>query len=73
MTERHDIAGRAWYRNPEVWFLAIVLVMSLVLRTRLVGIDRIVRWDEPDYLTLGRHLITGQGYSVSGRIDVHYP
>ena len=73
MTERHDIAGRAWYRNPEVWFLAIVLVMSLVLRTRLVGIDRIVRWDEPDYLTLGRHLITGQGYTVSGRVDVHYP
>jgi len=73
MVEGNRAVQRPWYRNPETWFLVGILVVSLLLRLRLVGIDRIVRWDEPDYLTLGRHLITGQGYSVSGRVDVHYP
>ena len=73
MAEANRVNARPWFRNRELWFLVGVLVVSLTLRARLVSIDRIVRWDEPDYLTLGRHLITGQGYSVSGRVDVHYP
>ena len=51
--------------------LAIVMA-SVVLRVALLRTDRIVRWDEPDYLILGKHLFTGQGYTVSGRPELHY-
>ena len=57
MAEANRVNARPWFRNRELWFLVGVLVVSLTLRARLVSIDRIVRWDEPDYLTLGRHQI----------------
>jgi 4-amino-4-deoxy-L-arabinose transferase-like glycosyltransferase len=59
-------------RNPEFWALLGLVIASLTLRTALVRIDRIVRWDEPDYLILGRNLFTGRGYTVSGRPELHY-
>jgi 4-amino-4-deoxy-L-arabinose transferase-like glycosyltransferase len=49
-----------------------MVIASLVLRTALLRIDRIVRWDEPDYLILGRNLFTGRGYTVSGHPELHY-
>ncbi len=65
-----------WIRNlvrsPEFWLLLGLVIVSLLLRTALVRIDRIVRWDEPDYLILGRNLFTGRGYTVSGRPELHY-
>jgi len=59
-------------RRPERWILFALLLTSLALRTALLRADRIVRWDEPDYLILGRNLFTGQGYTVSGRPELHY-
>jgi len=59
-------------RQPERWALLAILLASLALRTALVRVNRIVRWDEPDYLILGRNLFTGQGYTVSGRPELHY-
>lgn len=59
-------------RHPERWILFALLLISLVLRTVLVRVDRVVRWDEPDYLILGRHLFTGQGYTVTGPPELHY-
>src|SRR5512137_1609364 len=58
--------------SPEFWVLLGLVIASLVLRTALVQVDRIVRWDEPDYLILGRNLFTGRGYTVSGRPELHY-
>ncbi|MBC7262264.1 MAG: hypothetical protein H5T63_09645 [Chloroflexi bacterium] len=58
--------------NRELWALLAIVLASLVLRTILIRVDRIVRWDEPDYLLLGRNLFTGQGYTVSGRPELHY-
>lgn len=62
-----------WVRNRELWILLALVVVSLALRTTLVArVDRIVRWDEPDYLILGKHLFTGEGFTVSGRPELHY-
>lgn len=58
--------------NRELWMLLAIISASLVLRFALIRVDRIVRWDEPDYLILGRNLFTGQGYTVSGRPELHY-
>src|SRR5512136_2325674 len=63
---------RGVIRNPEFWVLLGLVLASLALRTSLLRIDRIVRWDEPDYLILGRNLFTGHGYTVSGRPELHY-
>lgn len=59
-------------RSQQLRILVTLLVVSLLLRIALVQVDRIVRWDEPDYLILGKHLFTGQGYTVSGRPELHY-
>lgn len=61
-----------WLNNREFWMLVAIVIASLLLRTILIRVDRIVRWDEPDYLILGRNLFTGQGYTVSGRPELHY-
>nr|MBC7244117.1 glycosyltransferase family 39 protein [Chloroflexota bacterium] len=58
--------------SREFWMLATIVIASLVLRVILIRVDRIVRWDEPDYLILGRNLFTGRGYTVSGRPELHY-
>lgn len=63
---------RSLARSPEFWVLLGLVIASLTLRTALVRVDRIVRWDEPDYLILGRNLFTGRGYTVSGRPELHY-
>lgn len=59
-------------RNPELWFLLAIVLASLILRVAVVRVDRIVRWDEPDYLIAGRNLFTGKGYAVTTRPEVHY-
>ena len=58
--------------SKERWILLAILVLGLALRVGLVRIDRIVRWDEPDYLILGRNLFTGHGYTVIGKTELHY-
>ncbi|MBC7237205.1 MAG: glycosyltransferase family 39 protein [Chloroflexi bacterium] len=33
---------------------------------------RVIRWDEPDYLWLGKNLLSGQGYQINGVAELHY-
>jgi len=72
MTERLKKSTNSLAHKLELWILLAIVIASLVLRVTLVRVDRIVRWDEPDYLILGQHLFTGQGYTVSGRPELHY-
>lgn len=74
MREESDRRTSNPAHDIEFWILLAIVVASLVLRAALLRVDRIVRWDEPDYLILGRHLFTGQGYTVtvSGRPELHY-
>ena len=58
--------------NREVVFLLLLTLVSLVLRVCIVRTDRVVRWDEPDYLIAGRNLFTGRGYAVTSRPEIHY-
>jgi len=59
-------------RRAEVLFLLALVIVSLTLRVAVVRMDRIVRWDEPDYLIAGRNLFTGKGYAVTTRPEIHY-
>lgn len=64
-------------RNPEdktsqlrllgIATLAVALRLTLVL-----VLPRVIRWDEPDYLWLGRNLWSGHGYTVAGEPELHY-
>ncbi len=56
----------------EALFLLVVVVAGLALRVCVVHSDRVVRWDEPDYLIAGRNLFTGKGYAVTSRPEIHY-
>lgn len=70
---KEEVQVRHVFARLEAWLLLALLLASFVLRVALVRADRIVRWDEPDYLILGRNLVTGHGYTVSGQPDLHYP
>jgi len=59
-------------RGPELWVLIAIIITSVALRVAVLRMDRVVRWDEPDYLMAGRSLFTGQGYAVSGMPELHY-
>lgn len=58
--------------NREMILLAVIIVASLVTRLAVIRVDRVVRWDEPDYLIAGRNLFTGKGYAVTTRPEIHY-
>ncbi len=61
-------------RRPDqrLWLFIIVLI-ALALRIGLASLPRVVRWDEPDYLWLGKSLLTGHGYTITGVPELHYP
>jgi len=58
--------------KQEFLLLAVIVLAGMILRTYLAGLPRVVRWDEPDYLTLGRNLVTGHGFQTRGVPEVHY-
>ncbi len=58
--------------NPELILLTFIIVASLLTRLAVVRVDRVVRWDEPDYLIAGRNLFMGKGYAVTSRPEIHY-
>lgn len=72
MRERLEKRANSLTCNLELWILLFIIVVSLILRLALVRVDRVVRWDEPDYLILGRNLFTGRGYAVTDRPELHY-
>ncbi|MFH1084367.1 MAG: glycosyltransferase family 39 protein [Chloroflexota bacterium] len=52
--------------------LALVLLLALALRAATAALPRVIRWDEPDYLWLGRSLWLGEGYTINGAPELHY-
>jgi len=52
-------------RREYLWLFGIVLV-ALLFRVVLASFPRVIRWDEPDYLWLGKSLLTGYGYTITG-------
>ena len=49
-----------------------ILVVALAFRAILASLPRVIRWDEPDYLWLGRNLLLGRGYTIVGVPELHY-
>jgi hypothetical protein len=58
-------------RKQTLWVVAII-VLAALFRAGLVALPRVIRWDEPNYLWLGRALLTGRPYSISGVPELHY-
>jgi len=66
--EEHE-AGR----RREVWTLAAIMLAALVVRALIsVLADRVIKWDEPDYIRLGVNLLTGRGFTTVGYPELHY-
>lgn len=59
-------------RQREILALVGILILALAVRLILAGLDRVIRWDEPDYLILGVNLFSGLGYSSGGVPELHY-
>ena len=56
----------------EIYSLLCISLIALVLRVGLASFPRVIRWDEPDYLWLGKSLLMGQGYTITGVPELHY-
>lgn len=55
------------------WTLAALVALAVAVRLALSLLaPRVIRWDEPDYLTLARNLVTGAGFQVAGMPELHY-
>ena len=53
--------------------LALVVLAAALVRLALLALPRLVRWDEPIYLWLGRSLWTGAGFtSPAGHAELHH-
>ena len=59
-------------RRNRYLTLGLVVVAAIAFRAGLASFPRVIRWDEPDYLWLGRNLLSGQGYTISGTPELHY-
>ncbi|MFY9823461.1 MAG: glycosyltransferase family 39 protein [Thermoanaerobaculia bacterium] len=47
-------------------------VAAFAVRLALLLLPRVMRWDEPVYLLLGRNLWSGLGYTFSGHPELHH-
>ncbi len=57
----------------ERWILLFLVLGAAALRLALLALPRLVRWDEPIYLWLGRSLWTGEGFtSPAGHAELHH-
>jgi len=65
----NPIAGRE--RREYLW-LFLAVAGALVFRLALASLPRVIRWDEPDYLWLGKNLLSGRGYTIIGVPELHY-
>ena len=63
--------GIAGARREHLWLL-LAVIGALALRLFLASLPRVIRWDEPDYLWLGKSLLTGKGYTIAGVPELHY-
>ena len=65
-----------WWSRRHTFAIAAIIVAAFLLRLALThSLPRMVKWDESDYLLLGRNLVTGQGYTTGfeREIQPHSP
>jgi 4-amino-4-deoxy-L-arabinose transferase-like glycosyltransferase len=53
-------------------YVLLIVLLAMLLRAGLAALPRLIRWDEPDYLWLGRSLWSGLGYTITGVPELHY-
>ncbi len=54
-----------WWSKHHTFAIAAIIIAAFLLRLELThSLPRMVKWDESDYLLLGRSLVTGQGYTT---------
>ncbi|MGQ9586606.1 MAG: glycosyltransferase family 39 protein [Anaerolineae bacterium] len=58
--------------SRDRWLLLGLTVFGMAARLGLAALPRVIRWDEPDYLWLGRSLFSGRGYTIGPYPDLHY-
>ena len=59
--------------RQEWMILLLFVIVAILLRAGLAQLDRVVKWDESDYLMLGRNLWAGRGFTTAGYPELHYP
>lgn len=52
--------------------MLLILAAATAVRIALALQARIIKWDEPDYLTLGMNLFAGRGYTTGVVPELHY-
>lgn len=58
--------------RPPPWAILILLVLLTGLaKTLLASLPRLIRWDEPDYVFMGRNFWLGKGLLNAGVPDLH--
>lgn len=59
-------------RRWDAWLVSL-LAAAFGFRLFLVSLPRVMRWDEPSYLLLGRAIWHGHGFRLDGLPELHYP
>jgi len=59
-------------RHRDTIIVMAIFLAALLLRAGLASLERVIRWDEPDYLTLGINLFSGKGYTTGVALELHY-
>lgn len=59
-------------RRREAMTLVAIIAAAFAVRLLLISFERLIRWDEPDYLTLGVNLFSGLGYTTGLTPELHY-
>jgi 4-amino-4-deoxy-L-arabinose transferase-like glycosyltransferase len=63
-----------WWSKRHAIAIAAIIVAAFLLRLELThSLPRMVKWDESDYLLLGRNLVTGHGYTAGFGPEIHHP
>jgi 4-amino-4-deoxy-L-arabinose transferase-like glycosyltransferase len=63
-----------WWSKRHTFAIAAIIVAAFLLRLELThSLPRMVKWDESDYLLLGRNLVRGQGYTTGFGPEIHHP
>lgn len=63
-----------WWSKHHTSAIAIIIAAAFLLRLELThSLPRMVKWDESEYLLLGRSLVTGQGYTTGFGPEIHHP
>ena len=62
------------WSKRHTFAIAAIIVAAFLLRLELThSLPRMVKWDESDYLLLGRNLVTGHGYTTGFEPEIHHP